>query len=156
MGTCRLWPVMLLGAILAGGCGGAAKPAPPADVDAMRQRDVLEAGAAADTAVSRIAIEVRDVNAIGRTVRFRGRATNNYEQSIDGVSYRLRLLSTDGSRPLRAEYREVDGEITAGQTQPFEIELESMYFATVPRFVIDAIPRRLGGEDFTPPADWNR
>lgn len=153
MGLCKLWPLALLVAI---GCSGAAAPAPPADGEAMRQRDVLEAGAAADTAVSRIAIEVRDVNAIGRSVRFRGRATNDYEQPIDGVSYRLRLLSTDGSRVLRAEYREVDGEIAAGQTQPFEIELESMYFATVPRFVIDAVPRRLGGEDFTPPADWSR
>ncbi len=121
-----------------------------------RRADLLQVPAAEAGESSALAVEMRDVNAIGRTVRFRGRVTNHFDKDVEGVIYRLRLVSTDGERTLRTEYNEIDTFVDAGQVEPFQFETQGMYFATVPRFVVDAIPAQLGGQDFQAPTDWQQ
>ncbi len=126
-------------------------PAQPSD---PRSSLLLEASENEVPAPSRLAVEIRDINIVGRTVRLRGRITSPYDQDVDGVIYRLRLASTDGERILRTEYEEIDTIVEPGKVEPFQLELQSMYFATVPRFIVDAIPVRLGGAAFPLPGDW--
>ncbi len=122
---------------------------------AQRDQDLIQARSVpGEAAPSLLQVRIRDVAAVGRSVRFRGRVTNGYDLPVTGIRYRLRLFSTDGQRTLRTEYQNADGETAPGGSQPFEIEIQSMYLATVPRFLIDAIPTRLGGSEFAAPAGW--
>lgn len=146
---------------LAVGCAASQPPGDPlltrgggTEMGEAPAQDGVSSVAAAAVADA-LVVEVRDVAVVGgRQVRFRGRVTNRYAHTVDGVVYRVRLLSTDGQRALRSEYEEIDTQIGAGESDAFEIELQTMYVATVPRFSIEAIPVRLGDHAFAPPSDW--
>ncbi len=145
-------------ALLVASCAAVDREAVDPDrAPSPRNAGILETDRGRAAPPSLLAVEVRDVRIVqGRAIRVRGSVTNPYEEDVEGVRYRLRLLSTDGSRLLSTEYEEVDSFVAAESTSGFELELEGVYFATVPRFLIDAIPRELGGQPYQPPTDWGR
>ncbi len=99
-------------------------------------------------------VEVRDVNVLARELRVSGRVTNLYEDTVEGVRYRLELRSTDGERKLGTEYLESGDVIEAGQTLTVRLRLESMYTQTIPRLAIEARPVLLGGQPQPVPEGW--
>ena len=103
---------------------------------------------------TKLRVTLRTLSLIGRTARINVRVTNTYEETINGILYRVRLISTDGTRVLTTEYDESDAEVQPGRDTASSIELQSMYFATVPRFLVEAIPIRIGGKAFAVPAAW--
>ncbi len=103
---------------------------------------------------SKLRVDIRNLSVLGRTARINGQVTNTYEEPVSGVLYRVRLFSTDGSRTLTTEYDESDADVEPGGSTAFTIELQSMYFATVPRFLVEAIPSRIGAQPLAEPDDW--
>ncbi len=148
-------------ALIAGACtltGCTATEAPTINSAAKAEetrQDIAQTHAAiGEEPPSLLQIDIRDITAIGRTVRVRGSVINGHEQAVEGVQYRLRLFNTEGDRTLRAEYDEDDHEIEPGASAPFNFEIESMYFATAPRLLVDAIPLKVGDSAFAEPDDW--
>lgn len=90
----------------------------------------------------------------GRHLKIRGRVTNLYPDTVEGVHIRVLLFSSDMQRELDRFHEELTVQLAPGESDALRVDIASMYAASEPRFVVEAEPVRLGGKEYTLPADW--
>ena len=104
-------------------------------------------------------ITTTDVTTDGRIAKMRGKVSNRYGETVEGVRYLVTIY--DRSTPpkvLQRVRREVDTTLAPGQRKMMSLDVESMYFGMTGGgpFTIEASPVTLAGREVPPPEGWDQ
>jgi len=126
---------------------GASEAGTPPSIPALKQAARAQRG-------GEIEIRTSGVTTDGRHIKIRGSVVNRFPEVVDGVYFRVLIISRDGARVLDTFHDESDVRLAPGDTGPLRLDISTMYAATEGRFVVEGRPRRLGDSDFELPSDW--
>lgn len=87
----------------------------------------------------------------GRTAHIRGRVKNSLPARVEGIRYVITLYPRDSLKPLDTIRHEADTVLEPGSEAALRLDIESLYLGSEPRFVITAVPAKLGGREVPAP-----
>lgn len=121
---------------------------PPAAKDVALRQDIAAAR-------SRLRVFTSSLLTDGRFLKIRGRVDNGYGEPVQGVRYRVALLLRDAERVLDSFVQErPETTIPVDGSTALRLDIETSYAGSEGRFTVEAMPMRVGNQQFPPPAHW--